>query len=143
MKEAFCTVIGMFGSLLAYLLGGWNAPMKALVVLMIIDYISGLMVAGIFHKSKKSENGALNSNSGMKGLCKKCMIILMVIAIAQVSMAADIKYLRNTVVIGFATNEFISIIENGTLMGIPILKPIRGAIDVLNERSNSNEDKWK
>ena len=143
MKEAFCTVIGMFGSLLAYLLGGWNAPMKALVVLMIIDYISGLMVAGIFHKSKKSENGALNSNSGMKGLCKKCMIILMVIAIAQVSMAADIKYLRNTVVIGFTTNEFISIIENGTLMGIPILKPIRGAIDVLNERSNSNEDKWK
>lgn len=143
MKESLCATVGVIGSLIASLLGGWNAPMKALVVLMIIDYISGLMVAGIFHKSKKSENGALNSSSGMKGLCKKCMILLMVIAMAQVSMAANIDYLRNAVVIGFATNELISIIENGTLMGIPILKPIRGAIDILNERSNSNENNWK
>lgn len=143
MKESLCATVGVIGSLIASLLGGWNTPMKALVVLMIIDYISGLMVAGIFHKSKKSENGALNSSSGMKGLCKKCMILLMVIAMAQVSMAANIDYLRNAVVIGFATNELISIIENGTLMGIPILKPIRGAIDILNERSNSNENNWK
>lgn len=140
MKETVCTAIGLIGSLITSLLGGWDVPMKALVICMIIDYISGLMVAGIFHKSKKSDNGALNSSIGMKGLCKKCMVLFWVIIMAQVGKVANMEYLRNTVIIGFIANEFISIAENSKLMGIPLPKPIFNAIDVLTERSERNEN---
>ena len=140
MKETVCTAIGLIGSLITSLLGGWDVPMKALVICMIIDYISGLMVAGIFHKSKKSDNGALNSSIGMKGLCKKCMVLFWVIIMAQVGKVANMEYLRNAVIIGFIANEFISIAENSKLMGIPLPKPIFNAIDVLTERSERNEN---
>ena len=140
MKETVCTAIGLIGSLITSLLGGWDVPMKALVICMIIDYISGLMVAGIFHKSKKSDNGALNSSIGMKGLCKKCMVLFWVIVMAQVGRVTNMEYLRIAVIIGFIANEFISIAENSKLMGIPLPKPIFNAIDVLTERSERNEN---
>ena len=140
MKETVCTAIGLIGSLVTSLIGGWDVPMKALVICMIIDYISGLMVAGIFHKSKKSDNGALNSSIGMKGLCKKCMVLFWVIVMAQVGKVTNMEYLRNAVIIGFIANEFISIAENSKLMGIPLPKPIFNAIDVLTERSERNEN---
>ena len=66
IKESLCTSVGIVGSMIISLLGGWDISLKTLVTCMIIDYISGLMVAGIFHKSKKSDNGALNSSIGMK-----------------------------------------------------------------------------
>lgn len=140
MKETVCTAIGLIGSLVTSLIGGWDVPMKALVICMIIDYISGLMVAGIFHKSRKSDNGALNSSIGMKGLCKKCMVLFWVIVMAQVGKVTNMEYLRNAVIIGFIANEFISIAENSKLMGIPLPKPIFNAIDVLTERSERNEN---
>lgn len=140
MKETVCTAIGLIGSLVTSLIGGWDVPMKALVICMIIDYISGLMVAGIFHKSRKSDNGALNSSIGMKGLCKKCMVLFWVIVMAQVGKVTNMEYLRNALIIGFIANEFISIAENSKLMGIPLPKPIFNAIDVLTERSERNEN---
>ena len=139
MKETVCTAIGLIGSLITSLLGGWDVPMKALVICMIIDYISGLMVAGIFHKSKKSDNGALNSSIGMKGLCKKCMVLFWVIVMTQVGKVANIDYLRNATIIGFAANEVISIAENAVLMGIKLPKPIYKAIDILNDKEKENE----
>ena len=140
MKETVCTAIGLIGSLVTSLIGGWDVPMKALVICMIIDYISGLMVAGIFHKSRKSDNGALNSSIGMKGLCKKCVVLFWVIVMAQVGKVTNMEYLRNALIIGFIANEFISIAENSKLMGIPLPKPIFNAIDVLTERSERNEN---
>ena len=54
IKESICTSVGIVGSMIVSLLGGWDVPMQALIICMIIDYMSGLAVAGIFQKSKKS-----------------------------------------------------------------------------------------
>ena len=120
MKETVCTSIGLVGS-------------------MIIDYLSGLAVAGIFHKSKKSENGALNSRSGLKGLCMKCMILFIIVAIVQVGKVLNVDWLRNATIIGFISNEFISIVENAGLMGMRLPKPVYKAIDILNDKEKENE----
>ena len=139
MKETVCTSIGLVGSMIISLLGGWDAPMKALIICMIIDYLSGLAVAGIFHKSKKSENGALNSRSGLKGLCMKCMILFIIVAIVQVGKVLNVDWLRNATIIGFILNEFISIVENAGLMGMRLPKPVFKAIDILNDKEKENE----
>ena len=134
MKEAVCTSIGIVGSMIASLIGGWDAPMQALIICMIVDYISGIVVAGVFHASKKSENGALKSSSGLKGLCRKCMILFIIVIMAQVGKVANIDYLRNAAIIGFIANEIISIVENAGLMGVPLPKVVYKAIDILTEK---------
>ena len=139
MKETVCTSIGLVGSMIFSLLGGWDVPMQALIICMIIDYLSGLAVAGIFHKSKKSENGALNSRSGLKGLCMKCMILFIIVAIVQVGKVLNVDWLRNATIIGFISNEFISIVENAGLMGMRLPKPVFKAIDILNDKEKENE----
>ena len=139
IKESLCTSVGIVGSMIISLLGGWDAPMKALIICMIIDYLSGLAVAGIFHKSKKSENGALNSRSGLKGLCMKCMILFIIVAIIQVGKVLNVDWLRNATIIGFISNEFISIVENAGLMGMRLPKPVFKAIDILNDKEKENE----
>ena len=134
MKEAVCTSIGIVGSMIASLIGGWDAPMQVLIICMIVDYISGIVVAGVFHVSKKSENGALKSSSGLKGLCRKCMILFIIVIMAQVGKVANIDYLRNAAIIGFIANEIISIVENAGLMGVPLPKIVYKAIDILTEK---------
>ena len=139
IKESICTSVGIVGSMIVSLLGGWDVPMQALIICMIIDYLSGLAVAGIFHKSKKSENGALNSRSGLKGLCMKCMILFIIVAIIQVGKVLNVDWLRNATIIGFISNEFISIVENAGLMGMRLPKPVFKAIDILNDKEKENE----
>ena len=139
IKESLCTSVGIVGSIIISLLGGWDVPMQALIICMIIDYLSGLAVAGIFHKSKKSENGALNSRSGLKGLCMKCMILFIIVAIVQVGKVLNVDWLRNATIIGFISNEFISIVENAGLMGMRLPKPVFKAIDILNDKEKENE----
>ena len=139
MKEAVCTSIGIVGSMIASLIGGWDAPMQALIICMIVDYISGIVVAGVFHASKKSENGALKSSSGLKGLCRKCMILFIIVIMSQIGKAANIDYLRNTAIIGFIANEIISIVENAGLMRVPLPKIVYKAIDILNDKEKENE----
>ena len=71
MKAKLLTLIGVSGSALASLFGGWDAALKTLIIFMAIDYITGLIVAGVFKTSEKTENGALESRAGWKGLCRK------------------------------------------------------------------------
>ena len=84
IKEIICTVIGVVGSGMAYLLGGWDSALITLVIFMSIDYIAGLIVAGVFKESPKSANGALESRAGWKGLCRKGMTLLFVLVAQRV-----------------------------------------------------------
>ena len=70
-KEKILALIGMLGSAITTSFGGWDTAIITLIIFMAIDYVTGLIVAGIFRKSPKSENGALESHAGWKGLCKK------------------------------------------------------------------------
>ena len=71
MKDYVCFAIGAIGSMIASLFGGWDASLQTLVIFMAIDYITGLIVAGVFHASPKTETGTLESRAGWKGLIRK------------------------------------------------------------------------
>ncbi len=135
MKNMICTMIGAVGSAIAAAFGGWDAAITTLVIFMAIDYLSGLIVAGVFHKSKKTDSGALQSRAGWKGLCRKGMSLLIVLIGYRMDLAIGVDYIRNAVVIAFVANETISIVENAGLMGVPLPSVITKAIDVLTERA--------
>lgn len=137
MKDGICTAIGVVGSVIASLFGGWDAALVTLVIFMAIDYVTGLLVAGVFHNSGKTENGALESRAGWKGLCRKCITLLMVLVATRLDLVTGTNFIRDAVVIAFIANETISIVENAGLMGINIPPAITSAIEVLKKKSDS------
>jgi len=136
MKQIIFGIIGIIGSLIANLLGGWDMALQTLVLFMAVDYITGLIVAGVFKKSTKTENGALESKAGFKGLCKKGMVLLYVLVATQVDRFTGTAFIRDAVVIGFVANEALSILENGGLMGVPYPKKLKDAIAVLKNKES-------
>lgn len=136
MKYTFSAVVGIIGGALTALLGGWDLAIQTLLIFMGIDYITGLMIAGIFHKSPKTKSGSLSSLIGWKGLCRKGMVLLIVSVAVRLDMLVGTDFIRDAVVIAYCTNEAISIIENAGIIGIPIPKPILNAIDTLKNKED-------
>lgn len=141
MKEGICTGIGAVGGIIAAAFGGWDEALVTLIIFMVIDYLSGLLVAGVFHNSKKTESGTLESRAGWKGLCRKCVTLLFVLIAYRLDIAIGVNYIRDAVIIGFMANELISIVENAGLMGIPLPAVIQNAVDVLTKKSTAKEGK--
>lgn len=139
IKAMICTALGAVGGFVAKMFGGWTEDMITLVIFMTVDFIMGLIVAGVFHKSNKSKSGALNSHAGWKGLCKKGVILLFVLIAHRLDMLLGSDYIRTTTIIGFIANEVISIVENAGLMGIPLPDAIRKAIEILKHKEDTNE----
>lgn len=134
MKERICTALGLLGSAVAVAFGGWDAAMMALMVCISVDYISGSLVALVFHNSRKSETGAYNSAYGLKGLCKKCLMLLFVLVAVQIDSLMGSDYIRDAVCIGFCVNEILSIVENLGLAGIPMPQAVTNALEQLQKK---------
>nr|WP_288828928.1 phage holin family protein [uncultured Clostridium sp.] len=139
MKNTICTAVGVVGSFIASLFGGWDTGIGTLVLFMGIDFFSGIAVAVVFHKSKKTENGKLESGAGWKGLCKKCMTLLFVLIAHRLDLAIGTNYIRDAVIIGFMANELISIVENAGLMGLPLPAVLSKAIEILTKKAEVTE----
>ena len=136
MKERICTLTGLAGSALCWAFGGWDAAIAALLVCMAVDYVSGSMVALVFHNSRKTESGTYNSSYGLKGLCKKGMMLLFVLVAVQIDKLLGTAYARDAVCIGFCSNEVLSIIENLGLAGIPMPQAIIKALEQLQKKGS-------
>ena len=101
----------------------------------------GLILAGVFKNSSKSQTGALDSRAGWKGLCKKGTILLFVLIAHRLDLLLETDYIKTATVIGFIFNEAISVIENAGLMGLPLPETIKHAVEVLKEGEwDINED---
>ena len=134
MKQGICTALGVAGSVFAAAFGGWDAALAALLVCISVDYISGSIVALVFHNSRKSESGAYNSAYGLKGLCKKGLMLLFVLVAVQIDAVLGADYVRDAVCIGFCSNEVLSIVENLGLAGVPMPQAVVNALEQLQKK---------
>ena len=141
MKQTICSIFGVIGSAIATLFGGWDAGLATLLIFMALDYVTGLIVAGVFHNSTKTDTGTLESKAGWKGLCRKCMTLIFVLVAYRIDLILGLDYIRNAVIIAFITNELISLVENAGLMGVPLPAVITKAIDILQKKSESEVKK--
>ena len=140
IKTAFYGCICTVGGFLTPLLGGWDYLIHALVICSVIDYLSGGAVAIIFKNSPKTETGGAQSDAGFKGLVKKIYLYLMIMVIVQIDIVVNSNgFLRNAAILGFMTNEVLSIVENLGLMGIKMPPAVVEAIDILKIKSKEKE----
>lgn len=131
MKETILAALGTIGALIAHAFGGWTSALTTLCILMLADYITGFLVAAIFHKSPKTETGSLDSNIGWKGITKKCMVLLLVFVAHRMDQAIGTAYIKDGVCIAYIINEIVSLIENAGLMGVPVPEILLNAIEAL------------
>ena len=138
-KNILISIVGIIGSAIASAFGGWTTGLTTLVIFMAIDYVTGLIVAGVFHKSMKTKTGTLESRAGFKGLCRKGAMLLVVLVAYRLDLAVGTTYIKDAVIIAFIANETISIIENAGLMGVQIPDTIKNAIDILQKKGSGNK----
>lgn len=136
-KMGILAILGAVGAFISALFGGWDSALTTLIIFMAIDYLTGLIVAGVFHASGKSETGALESRAGWKGLCRKGMTLLIVLVAVRLEIAVGTSFIKDAVVIGYIANEALSIVENAGLMGLPIPEVVRRAVDVLKKKNEA------
>lgn len=140
MKEMVCTTIGVIGSAVASLFGGWDTGLTTLSIFMALDYVTGLIVAGVFKNSPKTTTGALESSTGWKGLCRKGIMLAFVLVAYRLDLTIGTNYIRDCLIIMFIANETISLVENAGLMGVPLPTVITRAIDILQKKTEDVEE---
>lgn len=139
-KDTLLVVLAVISASVTSMLGGWDYALRALIICMVVDYISGIVVAGVFHTSPKSEHGSLQSSVGFLGLFRKGMMLLVVLISHQLDAATGMGFIRDCAIFGFLANELISIIENAGLMGVPIPEVLKNAVALLQERAGGDKN---
>lgn len=116
------------GGWLGYFVGGVDGLLTALIVFMVIDYITGLMCA--------VEDKKLSSAVGFKGICKKVLIILLVgvAHIVDLHVVGTGSALRSAVVCFYLSNEGVSLLENAAHLGLPIPEKLKVVLEQLHDR---------
>ena len=127
-------VFAAIGGWLGYFLGGCDGLIIALVVFVVVDYLTGILCA--------IEDKSLSSEVGFKGIAKKVVIFLLVgIAnILDVEVIGTGSVLRTAVIFFYLSNEGISILENSTHLGLPVPKKLKDVLEQIHDRSEEKED---
>ena len=136
MKGYLNTLIGMLGAGLTIVFGELSPMLVALCVAMLIDYVSGMLVALVFKNSPKTNSGKASSEVCIRGLVKKLFMLVLVAMGNRLDLALNVNFVKMGIIYAFLSNEVLSIIENATLMGIPVPEVIKNALDILNGKNS-------
>ena len=140
MKTYLLGAAAVLGGVLSQLYGGWTTALGTLIICMAVDYLTGMLVAGVFHASDKTPGGGLESRAGWKGLCRKGVSMLIVLVAHRLDLALGTSFVREAVIVGYIVNEVLSIVENAGLMGVPIPQALKNAIEALQGMEQQSED---
>ena len=126
-------VFTMIGGWLGYFLGGCDGLLIALVMFVVMDYISGVMCA-IADKN-------LSSEVGFKGICRKVLIFILVgIAnILDVQVIGTGSVLRTAIIFFYIYNEGVSLLENAAHLGLPVPEKLKVVLKQLHDKSDKEE----
>ncbi|WP_421380767.1 phage holin family protein [Bacillus salacetis] len=106
---------------------GWSKLLTFLIIAMILDYLTGLIAAGI--------NGKLSSKIGLKGIGKKVIIFSIVAAVHLIdTILGNQHIIRDSTIIFYLCNEILSIIENAGRAGLPIPPFLSSAVESLRNK---------
>ena len=127
------TAVTALGGILGYFVGGLDGLLTALIILMVLDYITGVMCAIIDKK--------LSSAVGFKGICKKVLILLLVgvANIVDVHVVGTGSALRGAVVCFYLSNEGLSLLENAAYIGLPVPDRLRTVLAQLHNRDDKTD----
>ena len=133
-------------AIVSFLWGEWSMLLTVLVVLVVMDYVSGLYAAWVEgHKNPKDSTKGLSSRVGMKGIVKKVFIFLVIAAANLVDYTLietglrDAPIVFQAAIIFYIVNELISFAENVGRIGLPVPTQLKQAIQVLKNKGEEKQ----
>ena len=139
MQKRILALLAAAGGVVIQALGGWDGALQGLVAFMAADYVTGLVVAGVFRRSGKTEGGGLESRAGFLGLVRKGGFLLLVFLGPRLVSLPGGGFVRPAVCCFFMANEGLSILENLGLMGVPYPRFLRDMLESLREKGGAGE----
>lgn len=129
IQVAFTAIGGMLG----WFLGGMDGFLYALLAFVILDYITGVMVAAVQKK--------VSSEVGFKGICRKVLIFILIgmANIVDVQIIGNGSAIRTAVIFFYLSNEGISILENTAIIGLPVPQKLKDVLEQLKDHSDKGE----
>ena len=128
-------VLAAAGATIAEALGGWDTALQTLVILMAIDYVTGILCAIVWKRSPKTKDGTFESKASLKGLIRKGAVLLVVYVATRLDMLMGTDITRLAVIMFFIANDGLSIIENLGIMGVPMPQVVKDAFTLLRQKS--------
>jgi toxin secretion/phage lysis holin len=120
--------LSITGSVTSYMFGGWGSLISVLTFMIIIDYITGVIAAGIERK--------LSSRLGFRGIAQKILIFALISVAHMIDRVIGVEHLiRDATIFFYIVNEIISIIENAKRAGLPIPEFLIKVIDLLKTKA--------
>ena len=131
--ERFNLLIAGIGTFLTWLFGAWDIALMVLVCFMVLDYLTGLIKAYLTKK--------LSSNIGLHGIARKSVILIVLIMSVMLDriLNSGTWVFRTLVCYFYIANEGLSILENCSVIGLPIPDRIQEALEQLKNRENESE----
>ena len=128
MQSVIKSVISMIVTFLVYVLGGWDIALQSLIIVIVLDYLTGI--------SKSYITKELNSNKGFKGIIKKLsMFCIVAVAVIIDNIIGQTGMIRTLIIYYLVANEGLSIIENLAKMDIIVPNFLK---DKLEQIKNNN-----
>lgn len=131
--SVFKTIIAIGGGAASYLFGGWSSLLSILLAFVVIDYVTGVVAAGM--------EGKLSSAVGLRGIAKKIFIFVMVAVAHLADQAVDINVIKDAAIFFYLANELISIIENSGRIGLPVPPVVAQAVELLKGKGKGEVSK--
>lgn len=122
-------------SVTIYLIGGFDNLFRALLIMMALDYMTGV--------AKGFKNKNANSNRAYKGLRKKLIILAIIVAASQMDMILQDVGIRTLVLMFYVATEFLSILENAAILGVPIPEKLKLALEQYRDKQDIKKDKQR
>lgn len=133
MEDVIKFLVGIAGAIITYLFGGFDLSMQFLIILMITDYITGIITA---YQLKQ-----LCSSVGLKGIIKKCgYLVAVTIANMTDVLTTSTGIIRGMVIYFLIANEALSVLENLGKLGVPIPNKLKSAIMKLKQTGDSTNE---
>ena len=132
-------VLGTIGTYASYLLGGWDAAISIMFMVMAIDYVTGILCA-VRGKSDKTPGGAFSSRVAFSGITKKLMMLLIIMLAVALDRLMGTDSVCRIAAIGFyVANEGMSIVENAAVLGVPFPQSLLRVLETLKSRDGDEK----
>lgn len=136
LKTLYLIAVGILGTSFSVFFGEYTYALGTLLILMCVDILTGGIIIPLFYKkSPKTQSGGIQSSAFGKGITRKFYRILLIGVAYRFQTTIGISYLKDGLIVSFIFEEMISILENGTIMGVPMPKILTEALDVVKNKT--------
>lgn len=134
MPWTMTCAVAIIGSAITFAFGMWSEALTLLIVMMGVDYVTGVYAA-------IRTGPGLNSRTGFKGLAKKGVMLLVLLVCHRIDLLLSMNAVLGGATYFYLTNELISIIENCGRIGLPLPERLKQIVEILKEKSKNDDSK--